>query len=170
MQGNYFSINQIDENTYQRVNEYVVNRIKYYIGEGKHCFVKVEEYRVEEYRLASKEARGLYFGVWVPQIVKELNAKNQSVKVYDDKGEITEAIQFNKKYVHLLLKDRILGEKKVLMGKKEVTVPPSIAGYTRNKMCDYMRKVEEYAYERLGIILQTDQENEYEEWRRKQNA
>lgn len=165
IQGEFFQIQDYEQQK-PYLLDYVEKKTNQILSKSKAARLVIEPYD----RPASKEARGLYFGVWIPQIARELNAKNQTVKVQNDKGEITETIKFNKKYVHLLLKDRILGEKKVTMGKKLVTVPPSISGYSSNKMCDYMRRVEEYAYERLGIILETDQENEYEVWRRKQNA
>jgi len=61
VQGNFFSIKQIDSNTYHRVNEYVKNRIQYFADEGKHCFVKVEEYNNPR----SLSANALYWYGWM---------------------------------------------------------------------------------------------------------
>ena len=102
----------------------------------------------------SKEARGLYWGFWLPAMVKKFGNYVEGK---------TKAEKIEK--MHILLKHKLLGYKTTVVGKTEVTELKSTSDKAMDSsaFCEYMSKVDAWAVDH-GIQLPRPEDNEYQLW------
>jgi hypothetical protein len=158
VQGNYFSINQIDENTFERVHEYVRNRIKHFVDEGKPCYVKVEEYKNPR----SLSANSLYW-VWMDDLAKLFNKKG--LQIQGEEGERA----YEKDDCHDLMRSMFLGKEVKTLSKTKIERLKSTRKLNSSEFCHYLSQIEHWSIDKLRHTLPNPADSAYMKWMEEQN-
>ena len=158
MQGNFFSVKKIDENTYKNCHEYVGNRIKYFLEQGKPCYVKVEEYKNPR----SISANALYW-IWMTDLAKLFNSKG--MKIQGESGER----DYDKEDCHDLMRTMFLGKEVKTLSKTTIERLKSTRKLNSSEFCSYMRDIEEWSIDKLRHALPNPADNAYMKWMKEQN-
>ena len=151
MQGNFFQVKKINDDTLKYCQKYVNGSIKTLVDQGKVAAVKVEEYKPPR----SLSANALYW-MWLGEISKYLTAHGHKA----DKDDL-----------HRLMKHKFLGyEDSRKIGKTfvEATLKSS-KKLKRNEFCYYMEQVEAWAAD-MGCLVTSPIESEYKQFLQKQEA
>lgn len=164
MQGNFFSIRQIDENTHKRCNEYIGNRIKYFLEQGKPCYVKVEEYKNPR----SLSANALMW-MWFSEMAKVMNGRGFKIEIYNDDGSVKGVRDWDKDDAHDLMVKKYLGVEVKKMGSTTIKTLKKTSKLDSGKHCIFLEKVYQFMVDYFNHFLPDPAESQFREWKDKQN-
>lgn len=158
MQGNFFSVKHIDDNTYERLNEYVANRIKHFVEEGKPCYVKVEEYKNPR----SLSANALYW-VWMDDLAKLFNKKG--LKIQGEEGERA----YKDDDCHDLMRSMFLGKEVKTLSRTKIETLKSTKKLNSSEFCHYLSQIEHWSIDNFRHILPNPADSAYMRFMEEQN-
>jgi len=150
MQGNFFKISEVTEDTQQNLIRFINANISLLLERGKTAAVKVEEYKSPR----SLSANALYW-LWMTELANYFKAKGRTESKDD---------------MHTLMKHKFLGwEEARYIGKTKISrTLRSTTKLNKSEMCYYMEQVSAWAAE-VGCFLTDPMESEYREFLNKQN-